>query len=57
MITFLFNNPEKSLKSYRKLQEQNRDGGQCIKCGACETECPQGLDIRGWLDTIHETFK
>ena len=30
--------------------------GECIQCGACETRCPFGVDIRKNMRTAKEVF-
>ena len=32
----------------------DRDAGRCVRCGLCETQCPQHLPIRDWLQTVHK---
>lgn len=29
----------------------------CIKCGQCEIQCPQHIQIRDWLDKVSETLE
>ena len=31
-------------------------GGECIRCGACETRCPFGVKIRENMQAAKETF-
>lgn len=31
---------------YRKLIESRNDVSQCVRCGQCETKCPQHIEIR-----------
>lgn len=34
-----------------------RKANECIKCGACESACPQHIEIRKELERVAETFK
>jgi predicted aldo/keto reductase-like oxidoreductase len=31
---------------------KERMAAKCVKCGACESACPQHISIRDWLETI-----
>ena len=41
---------------YAKLREENADASQCVKCGACEAQCPQHFPIRDLLEQIDAEF-
>ena len=41
--------------NYTKLEEKQK-ASNCIKCGICETHCPQGISIREELEDIVTTF-
>lgn len=41
-------------RRYREFADQKADAGQCVRCGACEKQCPQHLPIRDWLQTVHK---
>ena len=42
--------------SYEKLRAENADASQCVKCGACEAQCPQHFPIRDLLEQINAEF-
>ncbi len=44
----MFDDLPRFYERYRK----DVGGNECIKCGACESICPQKIEIRKWLDTI-----
>ena len=39
---------------YQEFIRNGNDAGRCVKCGACEKQCPQHLPIRDWLQTVHK---
>lgn len=41
---------------YSNLVRRERDGGRCVKCGLCETKCPQGIPIIKELESVHKKF-
>ncbi len=42
--------------AYEKLRAENADASQCVKCGACEAQCPQHFPIRDLLEQINAEF-
>jgi predicted aldo/keto reductase-like oxidoreductase len=48
-----------AFEEYRELLRRHPDGGatSCIKCGICETKCPQGIKIMDQLEAAHEVLK
>ena len=45
--------PETVREHYALLAHK---AGECIQCGACETRCPFGVDIRKNMRTAKEVF-
>ena len=39
------------------LTKDHGKASQCVKCGACEGICPQGLAIRDLLEQVAQTFE
>lgn len=49
---------EELVKEYNKIVESGRGkASDCIKCGHCETMCPQHIKIRDNLDIIADFFE
>jgi len=42
---------------YEKHTKENGKASACIKCGKCESVCPQHLPIRKLLEDVKETFE
>lgn len=42
---FVFGTEEASKASYKKLIDNSKDASLCAECGACESICPQHLEI------------
>lgn len=40
------------LKSFYQKYSENPMGKNCIECGACESACPQNIQIRDWIRKI-----
>ena len=53
----MFDHPEEFADRYAKMKEKCEDGSLCVGCGACETSCPQQLNIREWLEKIESEQK
>jgi predicted aldo/keto reductase-like oxidoreductase len=53
----MFDHPEEFAERYAKMKEKGEDGSLCVGCGACETACPQQLNIREWLEKIESEQK
>lgn len=45
------------LSLYKKAVENGSKPSDCIKCGKCEFECPQFIDIRKFLEKSKEIFE
>ena len=41
-------------RRYQDFVHDSAEAGRCVKCGACEKQCPQHLPIRDWLQTVHK---
>ncbi|MBQ9300062.1 MAG: aldo/keto reductase [Clostridia bacterium] len=41
-------------RRYQDFVRDSAEAGRCVKCGACEKQCPQHLRIRDWLQTVHK---
>lgn len=39
------------------VMKGHKKAAECIKCGACESACPQHIEIRKELERVAETFK
>lgn len=39
------------------LRKDTTEASKCVKCGKCETHCPQGIDIRNQLENAKKTFE
>ncbi|MBQ9196638.1 MAG: aldo/keto reductase [Clostridia bacterium] len=39
---------------YQEFKKDEAEAGRCVRCGACEKQCPQHLPIRDWLQTVHK---
>lgn len=42
---------------YEELTKVHGKASDCIKCGKCESSCPQHLTIRKYLENVAETFE
>jgi predicted aldo/keto reductase-like oxidoreductase len=47
---YLFGNMERAKKRY---SFEKVKASECIECGNCEAQCPQGLPIRELLKKVH----
>lgn len=52
----MFDDMEHYRKVYAKLAAEKHDGSQCVKCGKCESACPQKFPIRQLLADIDAEF-
>lgn len=41
---------------YSSLVKSKNDASLCVQCGACETKCPQKIEIREMLNVVSNTF-
>ena len=39
------------------VMQGHKKASECVKCGKCETVCPQHIEIRKELERVAETFK
>lgn len=46
---YVYGTKEESRKSYQKMIELEKDAKKCIECGACQSVCPQFLEIIDFL--------
>lgn len=53
----MYNNLEASRNSYNIGVRDKGKASDCIKCGACEAQCPQHLEIRDLLDQCANLFE
>ena len=53
---YMFDDMERYRRVYAKLVEEKHDGSQCIKCGKCESACPQKFHIRELLADIDAEY-
>ena len=52
----MFDDMERYGKVYAKLVAEQHDGSMCVKCGKCESACPQKFPIRKLLEEIDSEF-
>lgn len=52
-----FGMTESSSGSYKRHTEQTGKASECVRCGKCEAQCPQHLEIRELLSKVAETFE
>lgn len=55
-MTVQFGMDESKKKRYIQHTVENGRADDCIRCGKCEAQCPQHLQIRELLETVAETF-
>lgn len=48
---------EQTRKGYQDAIRDHGKASDCIKCGKCEGQCPQHLEIRKLLEEVVETFE
>ena len=54
---FLLGEDEKIRSGYKRMIVDAGNGAEkCIKCGICETKCPQHIEIRKWLDEVNKWY-
>ncbi|MFP4394589.1 MAG: aldo/keto reductase [Anaerolineales bacterium] len=49
----MYDDLEGARRGYQWLKEEQR-ANACVACGACEEQCPQGIEIIEWLAKAHE---
>lgn len=55
--TVRFGMTQKARDNYAKHTESAGAAKDCIRCGKCETQCPQHLHIRDLLSEVADTFQ
>lgn len=50
----MFGNMPKAYKEYNNLVKKDGDSSHCVRCGKCESDCPQGIDIMDKLQDAAE---
>ena len=48
---------EQTRKGYAEAVHEHGKASDCIKCGKCEGQCPQHLEIRSLLEEVAKTFE
>lgn len=54
---YVYGTEEESKKSYERMIELEKDASKCIECGACESECPQHLEIINFLKDADKVLR
>lgn len=49
----MFDTMDRFPARYENFVNNNIAADKCVKCGLCESQCPQHLPIREWLQTVH----
>ena len=50
----MYNDIETARRRYNHVLKPEERADQCVACGACESACPQQIEIIAWLKTAHE---
>lgn len=50
--SFMYNDAEYYKYEYKDLVQEKKDASRCVKCGKCESACPQKLQIRDLLEEV-----
>ncbi|MDL2248258.1 aldo/keto reductase [Tyzzerella sp. OttesenSCG-928-J15] len=53
----MFENFDQPKRSYMFIDKAGKGGDKCIECGACESQCPQHIDIINQLKIAHDKLK
>ena len=56
-MAFMFDDVEKARQTYPVFVKSGARASDCVKCGACEVQCPQNLPIRDCLDAVKELLE
>ena len=56
-MAFMFDDVEKARQTYPVFLKVGARASDCVKCGACELQCPQNLPIRDCLDAVKELLE
>jgi hypothetical protein len=43
----------RSRVGYARFMKPEHRADRCVACGACESACPQGIEIIAWLQKVH----
>ncbi|MBE5781249.1 MAG: aldo/keto reductase [Clostridiales bacterium] len=54
--TTMFNNTASPRRHYGEMLKSGNAADQCVRCGLCETKCPQSIAIMDELMRAHEYF-
>jgi hypothetical protein len=49
-MAMIYNAPERARRAYEHWLREEERADCCLECGECETKCPQGIEIIGWLE-------
>jgi len=53
----MFGSFDQPQRAYMLTTAAGRDAGKCVRCGACETKCPQHIAIMDQLAVAHDSLK
>ncbi len=54
----IYNNTDRAKDRYESaVKEPHGKASSCIKCGQCEMQCPQHIQIREWLERVAQTLE
>jgi hypothetical protein len=56
-MTVQFGVTERYKDEYRRNTQDHGKASDCIRCGKCEAQCPQHLEIRKLLENVAETLE
>lgn len=54
---YVYGEEEASKKSYERMIELEKDVSKCVECGACESVCPQFLEIINFLKDADKVLR
>jgi predicted aldo/keto reductase-like oxidoreductase len=49
----MYDDQQRARFSYNNFVREERRADQCVECGECEEQCPQGIAIAEWLEKVH----
>lgn len=53
----MFDRPGQFTRAYADMAEKRQDASRCVRCGHCESVCPQQLPIMDWLQRVDAEFR